>query len=92
LWEWLREPVHTTLCVDCGVDALALREWYIVHDELWAMAWVGRIKPWHVPSQQILCVGCLERRIGRQLTADDFPDDVPLNRLPENSARLRDRR
>jgi len=37
-----------------------------------------------------LCIGCLEERLGRHLTADDFMD-VPLNDLsiPNTSSRLR---
>jgi hypothetical protein len=28
------------------------------------------------PYGGVLCVGCLEKRIGRRLTPDDFPDHV----------------
>jgi hypothetical protein len=46
---------------------------------VWAKAWEGRLKPWHrAPGQQILCIECLEHRIGRQLVADDFAS-VPIN-------------
>jgi hypothetical protein len=42
-------------------------------DEVWKAAWAGRLKPWHaLPGQQVLCIGCLETRIGRTLTANDF--------------------
>jgi hypothetical protein len=37
-----------------------------------------------------LCIGCLEKRIGRRLKRKDFPDD-PLNVLP-GTPRLRSRR
>lgn len=41
----------------------------------------GRLKPWHrLPGQEILCIGCLEKRIGRTLTACDFTD-CPVNDL-----------
>ena len=82
-------PVITTACADCGVDTIAIREFYMVTDETWALAWPGPpIKS--MLGQQILCIGCLERRIGRTLTACDFTA-VPLNDLADNSARLRDR-
>jgi len=48
----------------------------------------GRRKNWHrlAPGQEILCIGCLEHRIGRTLVANDFTyAPMPL------SARLRDR-
>jgi hypothetical protein len=38
-----------------------------------------------------LCIGCLERRLGRRLRPKDFVKDDPFNRMPA-SARLRDRR
>lgn len=89
LWPWCR-PVDTTLCADCGVDTLALCEWYMVRDELWASAWPGgQIERSH-PGSQVLCIGCLEQRLGRQLTATDFTD-APVNRMANNSPRLRDR-
>jgi hypothetical protein len=81
-------PVITTACADCGVDTIAIREFYMVTDETWALAWPGPIKL--MPGQQILCIGCLEQRSGRTLTACDFTA-VPLNDLADNSARLRDR-
>jgi hypothetical protein len=65
----------------------------MVKDEVWARAWAGRLKPWHaLGGQQILCIGCLEKRLGRTLTACDFMD-VPINDITHNtmSARLPDR-
>jgi hypothetical protein len=60
---------------------------------VWDYAWGGRRKPWHGSSgQEILCIGCLESRIGRTLMSRDFKD-VPINNLAagEKSARLRNR-
>lgn len=73
------EPEVTALCVDCGVDTnptdgLELRsEFYMVHDEVWAAAGME-------PNGGCLCVGCLEKRLGRKLWAGDFRD-VPINDL-----------
>ena len=47
----------------------------MVKDEVWYSAMTARSKP------AMLCVGCLETRIGRLLTKDDF-SDVPLNTMP----------
>jgi hypothetical protein len=46
----------------------------MVRDEVWEQAWAGRRKAWHgkLPGQEILCIGCLEARIGRTLKRDDF--------------------
>jgi hypothetical protein len=47
-------------------------EWYMVKDEIWRQAW-GHISR-SAPGRQILCIGCLEKRIGRRLTPRDFTD------------------
>jgi hypothetical protein len=50
-------------------------------------------KPWHaLDGQEILCIGCLEKRIGRTLMSSDFTD-APINdpNDPDISDRLRDR-
>ena len=73
-------PRILSRCADCGVGTLTLGEYYMVLDHVWEQAWAGRRKPWHgkVPGQEILCIGCLEQRIGRTLTAGDFTD-APVN-------------
>lgn len=58
-------------CVDCGVNTHDADEYYMVHDELWAAAGME-------PAGGMLCVGCLEQRLGRRLTAADFTD-APVN-------------
>jgi hypothetical protein len=65
----------------------------MVHDHVWAQAWEGRLKPHHqLHGQQILCIGCLETRLGRKLTRKDFKK-VPINdpKRSDMSGRLRDR-
>jgi hypothetical protein len=87
-------PVVISACADCGVGTLTLGEWYLVRNEVWEKAWAARRKSWHsvVPGQQILCIGCLEQRLGRTLTHRDFPDGVTLNKgICGMSGRLRDR-
>lgn len=58
-------------CRDCRVD----EDFYMVRDEVWAAAGLG-------PLDGLLCLGCLERRIGRSLRPDDL-DDAPINH-PDN--------
>jgi hypothetical protein len=58
-------------CDDCNVCVICKNpdhdaEHYVVHNELWP------------EGVRVLCVGCLETRLGRQLVADDFTD-CPLN-------------
>lgn len=42
----------------------------MVHDHLWRQAYKKR--------RGMLCIGCLETRLGRYLTPDDFTD-APVN-------------
>jgi hypothetical protein len=51
------------------------QETYIVHNHVWKAA---GMEPWG----GCLCIGCLEKRIGRKLMPMDFPADHPLNSLP----------
>ena len=72
-----------TICVDCGVETLPTddraAEFYMVHDDVWAAAGVP------VPGG-CLCVGCLETRLGRQLTRADFTD-APINDVATSDSR-----
>jgi hypothetical protein len=73
-------------CVDCAVDTLAAGEWYMVHDYVWEQAVISPGQPFFY-----LCIGCLEKRLGRTLMASDFTD-VPTNEIHGGkSPRLRDR-
>jgi hypothetical protein len=85
-------PTIVTRCCDCGLGTNVAREWYMVKPNVWKEAWAGRRKPWHeVPGQSVLCVGCLEGRIGRTLCADDFADAVVNDPEGDISDRLRQR-
>lgn len=58
-------------CFTCGVDAFALGEDFYVQDELWRTYGV----------EGMLCIGCFEKRLGRELTRGDFkggggPDEI----------------
>jgi hypothetical protein len=68
-------PPHTTApampCADCGFDTIA--EYYIVHDHVWAAAGMA-------DNGGFLCIGDLERRLGRPLSGGDFPPHIPINR------------
>jgi hypothetical protein len=70
-------------CLDCRVRAwVDLHEDFYVHDHVWRQA---------VPDGEgMLCIGCLETRLGRKLMRDDFT--VPEKQLSrKSSARLVDR-
>jgi hypothetical protein len=78
-------------CDDCGNDTspvTGIAEYYMVNHETWrdGTSLLNR----HAKS---LCVGCLEKRLGRVLTDHDFGGNghFPVNSLFEHSPRLRDR-
>ena len=69
-------------CVDCWIDTSD--EYYMVNDFLWLDYGAG---------DGMLCIGCLEQRIGRLLVWSDFID-APINYHPngwDKSERLVDR-
>lgn len=52
------------LCLDCSLDTVD-SNYYMVHSQLWLSV---------APDKGMLCIPCLEKRIGRQLTKDDFTE------------------
>jgi len=52
------------ICIDCGVDTGKIGEYYFIHTLLWISV-MDSIKG-------MLCIGCLEKRLGRRLWRNDF--------------------
>lgn len=78
--------IDATFCVLCGVNTSCvggIAEYYMVHDDIWRK---------YGCFNGMLCIGCLEDRMGRQLVAADFTD-CPVNTDEDDirSARLVDR-
>ena len=68
-------------CLDCGIDTSAIDEYYGLRDEVWLQANPDRAG--------MLCIACLESRLGRRLSPLDFTGgSVNCGR---HSERLRDR-
>ena len=74
------------MCWDCAACTNCEYEYYMVHDDLWEAATEDTY------SDIMLCIGCLENRLGGLLTKDDFTD-APLNtiNLITGSTRLKSR-
>jgi len=75
-------------CKDCGNDISiwGIAEWFMVSDKVWEASGAGK--------EDDLCVGCLEKRMGRKLSPDDFGGPggfFPVNKIFEHSPRLRNR-
>jgi hypothetical protein len=68
-------------CVDCHVNTFEIKEYYVVTTKTWRKA--GMKHPFE-SGDGMLCIGCLESRLGRKLTSRDFYD------CPANQGGLRD--
>jgi len=70
-------------CQDCEIDTGKIDEYYMVINSIWQEAKMRR---------GMLCIGCLEERIGRRLKSTDFTDCYLNNlRLGSKSQRLLNR-
>ena len=55
---------RAVLCQDCGCDTIRTNNWYMVRDSVWLRAMPCRAG--------ILCIPCLEWRLGQPLVPADF--------------------
>jgi hypothetical protein len=62
------EIIMDFICIDCLNDTLDMDEYYMVHDVIWDS----------VATDGMLCIGCLEDRLGRRLVEADFTT-APIN-------------
>ena len=62
---WEEDP--TWMCLDCGEHTGLIGEYYMVKDGLWAKYGARR---------GMLCIGCIEARMGRTLSPVDFTDCI----------------
>jgi len=83
-------------CKDCGKDTNKLDEYYMVHSSVWGAAGMETNEAYEqgltntrLPDG-MLCIGCLENRLGRRLTPVDFTD-APINSETSQSDRLKNR-
>jgi hypothetical protein len=58
-------------CADCGIDTVAIGDYYMVYDAIWADAGMA-------DREGMLCLDCLVARLGRPLQFSDFPA-FPIN-------------
>jgi hypothetical protein len=64
-------------CFGCGQDAFAMGEDFYVHDDLWRTYGV----------EGVLCIGCLETRMDRKLTPEDFYDGGHKRKLTKRETK-----
>lgn len=78
-------------CHDCGVDTGKIHEHYMLHDNVWLAA-TAPVTTHLSPPIRMLCIGCVERRLGRPLNHTDFNGSYLNNpRTAPQSQRLRER-
>lgn len=58
-------------CMDCKVDTGKIGEHYMLKDTTWNAV--------HSTAIGMLCIGCLEQRLGRMLSKHDFNDSYVNN-------------
>ena len=70
------------MCMDCGVDTGRIGEHYMLNDNVWNQI--------HSSNQGMLCIGCVEKRLGRKLNRSDFNNShVNSTRFPTKAMSLR---
>jgi len=73
---------HKFKCLDCRVDTGKIGEHYMLIDETWRQA--------HSSNKGMLCIGCIELRLGRRLVKADF-NNSHVNVIKNMSNRLVER-
>lgn len=76
----MRKPARCE-CDDCGFDVVSGGEYFTVKSEIWN----GQLG---LGLNDNLCVGCLERRLGRKIS---FTDTLNIQNVGSISDRLADR-
>ena len=71
------------LCLDCKQDTGKMNEFYFINTSLW----LSVVKD----VTGMLCIGCLENRLGRQLVSSDFTQCFLNSNTGKKSLRLLDR-
>jgi len=67
------------ICVDCGKDTwVGNMDYYMIRLDLWDKYGVG---------DNMLCVKCIETRLGHKLTRDDITDCM-LNHINDYTSKL----
>ncbi len=61
----IKEELSRLLCSDCGEHGEA----YFVKDNIW----YDNVPPYK--QKKVLCLSCLEKRLGRKLKKSDFKSD-----------------
>jgi hypothetical protein len=75
------------ICEDCGESVGLMGEWCMLKTSVWESAWPGtsqKSSHTNMPMKHFLCIGCVEKRLGRRLTRRDFDMRSKHNRPRPN--------
>jgi len=61
-------------CLDCNINTSHIEEYYMLYDHIWDKIIYGN-------KEGMLCIGCVERRLGRKLVRTDFSLFALINDL-----------
>lgn len=82
--SYTEEEIRLFTCAECRVNTLEINEYYMVQFDIWKT-----VVPAHI-QREVLCIGCLESLLGRELTTEDFIE-APINYRGPRSERLQNR-
>lgn len=69
--QWVCTAFHQeSFCLDCNLNTYTAHEFYSLHDRIWRKA--------NPKIEGMLCLSCVEKRLGRQLKSKDF-QHAPIN-------------
>lgn len=60
------------ICIECNINTSDIQEYYMIQDYLWK-----QVNP---QINGMLCIGCVETKLGRTLISTDFPS-YPVNQI-----------
>jgi hypothetical protein len=76
--------VMFTYCEDCDGCLGTMGEWFQLKNAVWNQAWPGTAQRTSakapLPMKHFLCIGCVEKRLGRKLSRRDFDMRRKINR------------
>lgn len=65
-------------CMECHINTLGTKHYYMLKDDLWKKITSKSFKG-HRHSKGMLCLNCVEKRLGRRLSPQDFDLTIPVN-------------
>lgn len=60
------------ICINCDINTSEINEYYMIEDHLWK-----KVNP---NITGMLCIGCVENKLGRKLNSADFTP-YPINQI-----------